>query len=77
AKTVINTAKRLLRGGGALCFEHDARNAEATRALLHASQAFTTAESHLDLTGRPRFVCAIRNDQPGHRCEESVPKVRK
>jgi release factor glutamine methyltransferase len=59
-KVVIDVARRLLRPGGFLCFEHADVQGESAPALVCASSGFTAVRDHLDLAGRPRFVTAIR-----------------
>jgi release factor glutamine methyltransferase len=59
-KVVIAVARRLLRPGGFLCFEHADVQGEAAPALVRANGGFTAVRDQLDLTGRPRFVTAIR-----------------
>jgi release factor glutamine methyltransferase len=59
-KVVISVGDRLLRPGGLLCFEHADVQGDSAPALVRASGAFTAVRDHLDLTGRPRFVTAIR-----------------
>jgi release factor glutamine methyltransferase len=60
----VAAAVRLLRPGGLLALEHDASQAQQVLGLLEA--AFTGATEHRDLTGRPRFVVALRC---GHEAE--------
>jgi release factor glutamine methyltransferase len=60
---VIATAARLLRAGGVLAMEHDESHAAAVLELL-ATEDWTDAAGHRDLTGRPRFVTAVRQDGP-------------
>jgi release factor glutamine methyltransferase len=59
-REVIAAAARLLRPGGALVVEHDERHAAEVLSLLTASTSWTGELSHLDLTGRRRFVTARR-----------------
>jgi release factor glutamine methyltransferase len=58
------TAARLLRPGGLLTFEHAEVQAEAAPAVVVASGGYRTVRDHHDLTGRPRFVTAVRTSSP-------------
>ncbi|SDZ22430.1 release factor glutamine methyltransferase [Asanoa ishikariensis] len=58
---VIARAAELLRPGGALAIEHDEEHAEALPELLRADGRFDRIDRHVDLTGRPRFTTARRN----------------
>jgi release factor glutamine methyltransferase len=58
------TAARLLRPGGLLTFEHAEVQASAAPAVVVASGAYRTVRDHHDLTGRPRFVTAVRTASP-------------
>ncbi len=53
------TARRLLRGGGALVIEHAEVQGEAVRGLLAAS-GWRAVATHPDLLGRPRATTAVR-----------------
>lgn len=59
-KVVIGVARRLLRPGAMLCFEHADLQGETAPALVVASGGFRAVRDHTDLAGRPRFVTAIR-----------------
>jgi release factor glutamine methyltransferase len=59
-REVIDAAARLLCPGGALVVEHDERHAAEVISLLATSTSWTGELSHLDLTGRRRFVTARR-----------------
>jgi release factor glutamine methyltransferase len=59
-RTVISVATRLLRPAGLLCCEHADVQGESAPAVVVASGAFTAVRDHRDLTGRPRFVTAVR-----------------
>ncbi|HEY0237821.1 MAG TPA: peptide chain release factor N(5)-glutamine methyltransferase [Friedmanniella sp.] len=59
-RVVTGVAARLLRPGGLLCFEHADVQGESAPAVVTRSQAFTGIRDHVDLTGRPRFVTAVR-----------------
>lgn len=56
-------AARLLRAGGLFAVEHDDTTADATVETLRSTGFFDDVVSRSDLTGRPRFVTAVRNDQ--------------
>jgi release factor glutamine methyltransferase len=59
-RVVTTVATRLLRPGGLLCFEHADVQGESAPAVVTQSQAFSGIRDHVDLTGRPRFVTAVR-----------------
>ncbi len=63
-RVLTATAARLLRPGGLLTFEHAEVQAEAAPAVVVASAAYRTVRDHHDLTGRPRFVTAVRTSSP-------------
>lgn len=54
------TAARLLRPGGRFVVEHDDSHGESLPALVAATGQWAAVMDHPDLTGRPRFVSAIR-----------------
>ena len=58
------TAARLLRPGGLLTFEHAEVQADDAPGVVVTSGAFGTVRDHRDLTGRPRFVTALRHGHP-------------
>jgi release factor glutamine methyltransferase len=58
---VVALAARLLCPGGSVAVEHDDTTAAQTVAVFEAAGAFGEVASHRDLTGRPRFVTAVRN----------------
>ncbi|MBB1513927.1 peptide chain release factor N(5)-glutamine methyltransferase [Tessaracoccus sp. MC1627] len=58
-RVVVSVAERLLRPGGLLATEHDESHADAVVDLV-AAAGFGEVLSHQDLTGRPRFVTAVR-----------------
>ncbi|RWA22041.1 peptide chain release factor N(5)-glutamine methyltransferase [Mycolicibacterium brumae] len=60
-------AARLLRPGGAIGVEHDDTTAEATVAVLRDAGVFDDIVARTDLTGRPRFVTAVRARNGGER----------
>jgi release factor glutamine methyltransferase len=64
-RVVTAVAARLLRAGGLLCFEHADVQGESAPAVVSASHAFTGVRDHRDLTGRPRFVTAVRRAGSG------------
>ena len=57
---IVALAARLLRPGGCVGVEHDDTTATLTAAVFERAGAFTEITSHRDLTGRPRFVTAMR-----------------
>jgi len=59
-KIVVEVATRLLRPAGLLTFEHADVQGDSAPAVVTASEAFTAVRDHRDLTGRPRFVTAVR-----------------
>jgi release factor glutamine methyltransferase len=59
-RTVVSVATRLLRPAGLLCCEHADVQGESAPAVVVASGAFIAVRDHRDLTGRPRFVTAVR-----------------
>jgi release factor glutamine methyltransferase len=59
-RVVTRVATRLLRPGGLLCFEHADVQGASAPAVVTQSQAFSGIRDHADLTGRPRFVTAVR-----------------
>ena len=59
-RVLAGTAARLLRPGGWFVAEHDDTQGGTAPRLLAGTGAFHTIEDHLDLTGRPRFVSAVR-----------------
>ncbi len=58
------TAARLLRPGGLLTFEHAELQVEAAPAVVVASGGYRMVRDHQDLTGRSRFVTAVRTASP-------------
>ena len=59
-KRFIDAAARLLKTGGLLAIEHTETQGEAIAKLLNTDFAQITL--HLDLSGRPRWTSAIRNN---------------
>jgi release factor glutamine methyltransferase len=57
---VVARAARLLRGGGLLVMEHADVQGPAARALAEETGAFTQIRTVRDLTGRDRFLVAVR-----------------
>jgi release factor glutamine methyltransferase len=58
---IVRLAARWLRAGGRCAVEHDDTTADRTVAEFRDSGWFADVVAHRDLTGRPRFVTAIRN----------------
>lgn len=63
-RVLTATAARLLRPGGLLTFEHAEVQVDAAPSVVVASGAYRTVRDHVDLTGRPRFVTAVRHASP-------------
>lgn len=59
---IVDLVSRLLRPGGQVGVEHDDTTSAATVALFATSGAFTDITARRDLTGRPRFVTALRTE---------------
>lgn len=59
-KVVASVAARLLRPAGFVCIEHADVQGEAAIEVLVRAGAFRGVRDHRDLTGRPRFVTAVR-----------------
>ncbi len=57
-------AARLLRPGGLFAVEHDDTASAATVHTVLGTGFFDDVVSRPDLTGRPRFITAVRNSQP-------------
>jgi len=57
---IVALAARLLCRGGRVAVEHDDTTAAQTVAVFEAAGVFGEVTSHRDLTGRPRFVTAVR-----------------
>lgn len=64
---IVRRAVRWLAPGGLLAVEHDDTTAGATAAAIAETGAYDDITAHRDLTGRPRFVTARRNDSGGAR----------
>jgi release factor glutamine methyltransferase len=60
-RVLTQVASRLLREGGLLAFEHAEVQAESAPQIVLDSQRFALVRDRRDLTGRPRFVTAVRN----------------
>jgi len=59
-RVLVAVAHRLLKPGGLLCFEHADVQGESAPAVVTAHGGFTAVRDHPDLTGRSRFVTAVR-----------------
>jgi release factor glutamine methyltransferase len=59
-RVVADVAARLLRPAGFVCIEHGDVQGESAVGVLVDSGAFRGVRDHRDLTGRPRFVTAVR-----------------
>lgn len=61
---VVGLAGRWLRPGGRLAVEHDDTTSAATVEMVAATARFDDVAARADLTGRLRFVTAVRNGAP-------------
>jgi release factor glutamine methyltransferase len=59
-RVVTAVAARLLRPAGFVCVEHADVQQESAVGVLVGSGAFRGVRDHRDLTGRPRFVTAVK-----------------
>ncbi|MGO2036552.1 MAG: peptide chain release factor N(5)-glutamine methyltransferase [Brevibacterium sp.] len=59
-RVVASVAARLLRPGGLVCAEHAEVQAESAPRVFLEAGSFERIRDELDLTGRPRFVTAVR-----------------
>ena len=59
-RVVAEVGARLLRNGGLVCAEHAEVQEQSAPAVFTAAAAFSSVRDHHDLTGRPRFVTAVR-----------------
>ncbi|MBK1785829.1 peptide chain release factor N(5)-glutamine methyltransferase [Prauserella cavernicola] len=57
---VVAMSARLLKPAGGVAIEHDDTHGAAVPALLRTRRVLTNVRDHSDLTGRPRFVTALR-----------------
>lgn len=62
-RDLVPRAARLLRAGGILVMEHDPSQQHSLPALLTADGHWDRIRDHADLTGRSRFVTAVRRDE--------------
>jgi release factor glutamine methyltransferase len=62
-KVVVAEAARLLRPAGLLCIEHADVQGESAQQVLIQHGAFAAVRDHRDLTGRSRFVTAVRRSR--------------
>ena len=62
-RALVPQAADVLRPGGLLAMEIDARRADLAAGAVAADGRFHDVETRLDLTGRPRFVVARRKEQ--------------
>ncbi len=60
-RALVRVAARLLHPAGLLCFEHADVQGESAPAVVRATGAFVGVRDNRDLTGRPRFVTAVRS----------------
>ncbi|CDO89940.1 protein-(glutamine-N5) methyltransferase, release factor-specific [Mycobacterium triplex] len=58
---VVDVAGRWLRPGGLFAVEHDDTTSSRTVELIQRTELFDDIRARRDLTGRPRFVTAIRS----------------
>jgi release factor glutamine methyltransferase len=59
---IVGLAGRWLRPGGLLAIEHDDTTSARTVELVERTGLFADVEARRDLTGRPRFVTARKNE---------------
>ena len=59
-RLVEQTARRLLRPGGSVVVEHGDLQGIAAPEVFGASDAWTDVVDHVDLTGRDRYLTAVR-----------------
>ncbi len=59
---IVVVAARLLRPGGACAVEHDDTTSARTVSAFARTGRFTDVTARHDLTGRPRFVTAVRDE---------------
>jgi release factor glutamine methyltransferase len=59
-RLVVDEAARLLRPAGLLCIEHADLQGEPAPEILVRHGGFVGVRDHPDLSGRPRFVTAVR-----------------
>ena len=57
---VVERSGELLRSGGIAVIEHDDTHGEALPQLLRVHGGWRDIVAHLDLSGRPRYVTAVR-----------------
>jgi release factor glutamine methyltransferase len=62
-RALVPQAAAVLRPGGLLALEVDARRADLAAETVSADARFTDVEQRPDLTGRPRFVVARRTEK--------------
>ena len=60
-RALVRVAARLLHPAGLLCFEHADVQGESAAAVVRAAGGFVGVRDNRDLTGRPRFVTAVRS----------------
>ncbi|MEW5813611.1 MAG: peptide chain release factor N(5)-glutamine methyltransferase [Actinomycetota bacterium] len=59
---IVDAAARLLRPGGVCAVEHDDTTSARTVEAFTCAGGFTDVTARHDLTGRPRFVTALRGE---------------
>ena len=62
-RALVPQAAEVLVAGGLLAMEVDSRRADLAAAAVRDDGRFTDIETRLDLTGRPRFVVARRQER--------------
>jgi len=60
-RALVRVAARLLHPAGLLCFEHADVQGESAPGVVRAAGGFVGVRDNRDLTGRPRFVTAVRS----------------
>ena len=59
---IVDVAARLLRPGGRCAVEHDDTTSQRTVDAFAGTGLFAGVTARRDLTGRPRFVTAVRSE---------------
>jgi release factor glutamine methyltransferase len=59
---IVGLAARLLRNGGHCAVEHDDTTSARTVEAFTCTGRFVDVSARHDLTGRPRFVTAVRDE---------------
>jgi release factor glutamine methyltransferase len=65
-RVVTEVAARLLTDGGLVCAEHAEVQVDSAPRVFTADGRFSSVRDHRDLSGRPRFVTAVRRARAAH-----------